>query len=107
MINETIMFTTQLGSRETNHIEYSFGNKTGDNYYVFGVNMYWDKEIGVLIEMSFESEMMMAGNLTSASGGWKLAESNLATIPEFSAPILIGTFVAATIAGYAIKKRIG
>jgi hypothetical protein len=106
MINETIIHTTQLGSRETNHIEYSFGNNTSDNYYMFGVNMYWDKEIGILVEMSFESEMMMEGNLTSASGGWKLAESNTATIPEFSAPVLIGTFALATITILSIKKRI-
>ncbi|MCW4015639.1 MAG: hypothetical protein NWF06_04655 [Candidatus Bathyarchaeota archaeon] len=106
-INETLMFSSQLGLRETNHIEYSFGNTTDDDYYyVFSVNMYWDKEVGVLVEMSFDGEMMADGNLTTAYGGWKLAESSIEHIPEFSAPVVVGSFVAATIAIFAIKKRI-
>lgn len=107
MINETVMLSTPLGSRETNHIEYSFGTETeyGDDYYMFGVSVYWDKEMGILVEMSFESEMMTNGNLTTASGGWKLADSNVATIPEFSTFALVATFIVAAVTVFAIKKR--
>lgn len=107
IINETTMFQTQLGIRETNHIEYSFENTTESNYYMLGVNMYWDKEIGILVEMSFESEMIANGKLTSASGGWKLTESNIETIPEFSLLVLIGTFIAASVVGFLIRKLLG
>ncbi|WNZ28541.1 MAG: hypothetical protein IAX21_07720 [Candidatus Bathyarchaeota archaeon] len=80
------------------------GEPVGDTYYVFGVNIYWDRQTGVLVEMSFESEMMLLGNLTTASGGWKLTGSNITTIPEFFAPALITTFVATTVAVFVIKK---
>jgi len=105
MINETVTLETSTGPIETNHIEYSLGNATGNDYYVFGVNMYWHRQTGVLVEMSFDSEMMMFGNLTTASGGWKLTGSNITTIPEFSAPALIATFAVASVAVLAIKKQ--
>ncbi len=105
MINETVMLQTETGMIETSHIEYSIGEPVGDTYYMFGVNMYWDRQTGVMIEMSFESEIMLMGNLTTASGGWKLTGSNITTIPEFSAPALIATFVVATVAVVAIKKQ--
>ncbi|MDG6221983.1 MAG: hypothetical protein QCH99_01825 [Candidatus Bathyarchaeota archaeon] len=104
MINETVMLETSAGMIETSHIEYSMGEPVGDTYYVFGVNIYWDRQTGVLVEMSFESEMMLLGNLTTASGGWKLTGSNITTIPEFFAPALITTFVATTVAVFVIKK---
>jgi hypothetical protein len=106
MINETIMFDSCLGFRETNHIEHTFGNTTGEEYYNFGVNMYWDKEIGIIVEMSFSSEMMINGNLTTASGGWNITDANMASIPEFSVLILIGSFIMASVTTYIIKNRI-
>ncbi len=105
MINETVMLETETGMIETSHIGYSMGEPEGESYYVFGVNIYWDRQTGVLVEMSFDSEMMLMGNLTTASGGWKLTGSNITSIPEFSAPALIVTFFVATVAVLAIKKR--
>lgn len=105
LINETLTYSTPLGVRETNHIEYSMGNVTSDDYYLFGLNIYWDKEIGILVEMSIETEMMMDGNLTSASGGWKLAESNMMTVPEFSAPAYVAVIAIASVTVLAVKKR--
>lgn len=105
MINETVMLETETGMIETSHIEYSMGETEGDTYYMFEVNMYWNRQTGVMLEMSFDSEMMLMGNLTTASGGWKLTGSNITSIPEFSVPALIGTFVVATVAVLAIKKR--
>jgi hypothetical protein len=104
MINETVMLQTETGMIETSHIEYSMGEPIGDAYYVFGVNMYWDRQTGVMVEMRFNSEMMLMGNLTTASGGWKLTGSNISSIPEFSVPALIATFVVATVAVLVIKK---
>jgi hypothetical protein len=107
MINETLMYSTPLGLRETNHIGYSTGNTTTEDYYVFGVDMYWDREIGVLVEMSIETEMRIDGNLTTASGGWKLVESNITeAIPEFGPSTLILTAITTTAAAIAIKKRL-
>lgn len=105
MINETVMLQTETGIIETSHIGYAMGEPEGESYYVFGVNIYWDRQTGVLVEMSFDSEMMLMGNLTTASGGWKLTGSNITSIPEFSAPSLIVTFVVATVAVLAINKR--
>ncbi|MCW8802275.1 MAG: hypothetical protein OQK81_02865, partial [Candidatus Bathyarchaeota archaeon] len=105
MINETVMLQTETGMIETSHIEYSMGEPVADTYYVFGVNMYWDRQTGVMVEMSFNSEMMLMGNLTTASGGWKLTGSNITSIPEFSAPALIATFVVATVAVLVLKKQ--
>ncbi|MEJ2244399.1 MAG: hypothetical protein P8X87_07755 [Candidatus Bathyarchaeota archaeon] len=104
LINETVMLETETGMIETSHIEYSMGETEGDTYYMFEVNMYWNRQTGVMLEMSFDSEMMLMGNLTTASGGWKLTGSNITSIPEFSVPALIGTFVVATVAVLAIKK---
>lgn len=107
MINETLLYSTPLGLRETNHIGYSTGNVTTEDYYVFGVDIYWDREIGVLVEMSIETEMRIDGNLTTASGGWKLVESNIMeAIPEFGPSTLILTAITATTAAIAIKKRL-
>ncbi len=105
LINETVMLETSAGMIETSHIEYTMGDTLEDSYYVFGVNIYWHRQTGVLVEMTFESEMMMLGNLTTASGGWKLTGSSISTIPEFSAPALIATFVVATVAVVVIKKQ--
>ncbi len=106
MINETVMLASPLGLRETNHIEHTIGNVTDEDYYFFDVDMYWDREIGVLVEVSIVAETRMDENLTTASGGWELVESNVKMIPEFSPPALIVTFAAATVAVFAIKKRI-
>lgn len=57
--------------------------------------------------MSFVVEMMVDGNLTTASGEWELVELNVGTVPEFSPPALIVTFAVATFAVFAVKKRIG
>lgn len=105
MINETVTLETSTGPIETSHIEYSLGETEGDTYYMFGVNMYWDRQTGVMIEMSFDSEMMLMGNLTTASGGWKLTGSNITSIPEFSGPALIATFVVATVTVFVLKKQ--
>jgi hypothetical protein len=106
LINETLMYSTPLGVRETNHIEYSMGNIASDDYYLYGLNMYWDKEIGILVEISIETEMMMNGNLTTASGGWRLAESNMMTVPEFSISTYIAAIAIASVAALATKKHI-
>jgi hypothetical protein len=107
LINETITHSTPLGSRETNHIGYSTGNVTTEDYYLFGVDMYWDKQTGVLVEMSIVTEMKVDGNLTTASGGWKLVESNLMeTVPEFGAFTMFATALVATVAVFSIKKRL-
>ena len=106
MINETVMLASPLGLREANHIEYTVGNVTDEDYYFFDVNMYWDREVGVLVDVSFVVETRVDGNLTTASGGWELVELNIGTVPEFSLPALIVTFAAATVAAVAVKKRI-
>jgi hypothetical protein len=106
LINETLMYSTAMGVRETNHVEYNMGNATSDDYYLFGLDMYWDKEIGILVEMSIETEMMRDGNLITASGGWKISESNTMAVPEFSTSTGIVAIAITSVAVLAIKKRI-
>ena len=104
LINETVAYTTALGSRPTNHIGYTTGNITEEDHYLFEVNMYWDQEIGVLVEMNLEAQTSIDGNVTTASAEWKLLEANNATIPEFSPPVLVATFIVVTLAVFSVKS---
>lgn len=49
MINDTVMSSSPLGLRETNHIKYTIGNVTDEDYHFFDVDMYWDRELAFLL----------------------------------------------------------
>ena len=96
-INETITQTSPWGSRETNHLVYSYNYSSEEDNSDIRVNMFWDKEIGVLTELSFEADALMNGTAMSASALWTIVDSNIETIPEFDTSALIIVTVSMTI----------
>jgi hypothetical protein len=102
IINETVIQTYPWGSTETNHLLYSFNFTEGEDYSFLCLDLYWDREMGILTEMSFEAEVQQNGTLMDGSASWMLTESNLENIPEFtqtafiliivSVPLLISLF---------------
>ena len=89
MINETVNQTYLWDSTETNHLEYSFDFIEGNDYSFLCLDFYWDRETGVLTELSFEAEVQQNGTLMNGSASWLLTESNLEYIPEFTQTALI------------------
>jgi len=76
-INETIFREYTSTLRETNHL-----NLTGNLWKFFPaekdiLNIYWDKETGVLCEFTFEGGYEREGYTTFYSLSWKIAETNL------------------------------
>ena len=96
-INETKTQTYHWGSRETNHLVYSYNYSSEEDNSDIRVNMFWDKEIGVLTELSFEADALMNGTAMSASALWTIVDSNIETIPEFDTSALIIVTVSMTI----------
>jgi hypothetical protein len=85
MINETIIETYFWGARETNHLVYSYNFTSEDDYSYLSVDMFWDKEIGVVTELSFMADAYINGTIIDASAEWLITDSNiLEDIPEFS-----------------------
>ena len=85
MINETIIETYFWGARETNHLVYSYNFTSEDDYSYLSVDMFWDKEIGVVTELSFFADAYINGTIIDASAEWLITDSNiLEDIPEFS-----------------------
>jgi len=62
-INETIIQTYHWGSRETNHLSFSYQFSSGEDYSDLNVDMFWDREIGILTELSFEAEVQLHGKV--------------------------------------------
>ncbi len=93
-VNETVIRTYPEGAREINHVIWSAG--TGS------YNIYFDRKIGVLVDMSFEDS---AGNVTH-SIRYTLKESNVYTVPEFSLSLIIPLLVATIVLVFVsrIKK---
>ena len=106
IINETITQTYPWGSRPTNHLVYLFNTSSGKDYSTLNLDLYWDQEIGILTEMSFEAEMQQNGTLMVGSASLTLTEMIHENIPEFPQPaiILIIVIVPFLISILKIKK---
>lgn len=89
LINETITRTYPDGVRETNHINitHAFNYTMPPDIevdYFYSMNFYWDRPTGILVEESFEVINQTGEYLTAWSMAFKLTESNVWVIPEFS-----------------------
>jgi len=104
-INETVIQTYPMGPRETNHLVYSYNTSSGEDYSTLNVNLYWDKEIGILNEMSIQANLQQNGTLMGGSGSWILIESNIQQIPEFTQPILILKILMVTLLITILKNK--
>jgi len=96
-INETIIQTYHWGSRETNHLAYSYQFNLGEDYSNLSIDMYWDRELGILNELSFEAELQQNGTFMDGSASWIIIESNMENIPEFTQPAFIFIIVTVTV----------
>ena len=104
-INETLIQTYHWGSRETNHLEYSYQYSSGENYSDLSVDMFWDQEMGILTELSFEAEVQLNGTSMDASALWIITESNIEDIPEFTQSAFLVVIVTVTLLIYIFKKK--
>jgi hypothetical protein len=110
-INETITRTYPDGVKNTNHInmtyEFSWTLNETEIYFFQAVNLYWDKETGVLVEDSFEVYNQTGEYLTTWSVGSRITGSTVWTIPEFPAysSILIISIIL-TVSIIAIEQRL-
>jgi hypothetical protein len=103
-INDTITRTYQDGVRNTNHInmtfEFSWTENETEYYITQFVNLYWDKETGILVEDSFEYYNQTGEYLTTWSAGSRITDSSVWVIPEFpvgSSMLVIAVIVTVTI----------
>lgn len=104
-INETLIQTYHWGSRETNHLEYSYQYSSGENYSDLSVDMFWDQEMGILTELSFEAEVQLNGTSMDASALWIITESNIEDIPEFTQSAFLVVIVTVTLLISIFKKK--
>jgi hypothetical protein len=106
MINETILQTYLWGSRETNHLAYSFYYTSGEDYSNLSVDMFWDKEIGVVTELSFEANILLNGTSMNAYAEWIIIESStLEDVPEFTQIAFVLIMVSITFSISLIKSK--
>lgn len=106
MINETIIQTSHLGSRETNHLIYSFNYTSEEDYSYLSVDMFWDKETGVVTALSVEADVLLDGNATNASVECIIIDSSiLEEIPESTSLTLILTIVTITLSISLLKYK--
>jgi len=105
-INETIIQMYHWGSRETNHLVYSYNFSSGEDYSDLSVDMFWDQEMGVLTELSFEADVLVNGTSMDASASLVIIESNrIEDVPEFTIPVFIFTIVTVTLLISVLKKK--
>jgi len=88
-INETITRLYPDSTREANHINMTYAyNYTMppdiDVDYFYSMNFYWDKATGIMVEDSFEVRNQTGEYLTTWLMAFKITESNVWVIPEFS-----------------------
>lgn len=96
-INETLTKVYPWGSTQTNHLVYSYNFSGENDYSTLSLDLYWDREMGILTELSFEAEVLQNGTLMDGSASWMLTEYNLEHIPEFTQQTFILIIVAVTL----------
>jgi hypothetical protein len=96
-INETITQEYQWGFTETNHLVYSYSFTSEEDYSILCLDLYWDREMGILTEMSFEAEVLQNGTLMDGSASWMLTEYNLELVSEFTQQTFILLIVGVTL----------
>jgi hypothetical protein len=97
-INETILSSYPVSSREANHVRTNIPfNATG---YSYSQDYYWDRTTGVLLENYFEDTNYTGSHVMTSSLDVKITDSNVWTVPEFpfgASTILIFTTISVII----------
>ena len=113
IINETITKTTALGSRQVNHqsitMNYDVAQEELSGFGITGPlsqtnvqNTYWDKQSGMLVEMSYEMQSRSEQINADISIDVVLVDSNVSTIPEY--PTIIMVLAALAVSTVAVIK---
>ena len=113
IINETITRTYPSGQREVNHeliiMEYNVSQEELTGFNILGSlqqnnsqDIYWDKQSGSLVEMSYKMVTRSEQVNATISVNVELVESSLYTIPEF--PSIIVVIIALVTSTFAIMK---
>jgi hypothetical protein len=111
LINETITRVYPDSTRETNHINMTYGpyNYTippdTEVYYFYSMNFYWDKATGILVEDSFEMTNQTGEYFTAWSMDFKITESNVWVVPEFPRLTSIVLILVVLTTAIVIYKR--
>jgi len=110
-INETVTRTYPDGVRETNHINmtYEFSWTTNELHYRLyqSINLYWDKETGILAEDSFEITNQTGPYLTTWAVTSRITDSSAGVIPEFPAgSSMLAIAVIVTVIAISIERRL-
>jgi hypothetical protein len=102
IINETVPRTYSGVERETNH----WNTTSSGGGQSYPINLYWDKQTGVLVEMLLETTNQTGAYTTTASEDLQITSSNVWTVPEFPTwtPALL-TLIAATSAATVIARQ--
>ncbi|HDQ05919.1 MAG TPA: hypothetical protein ENN36_04245 [Candidatus Bathyarchaeota archaeon] len=111
MINETITRTYPDGARNTNHINmtYEFSWTINELHYYFyqSINLYWDKETGILVEDSFDFCNQTGDHMESWSVVSRVTDSSVWVIPEFPAgSLMLAISVIVTVIAISIERRL-
>jgi hypothetical protein len=110
-INETITRTYPDGVRNTNHINmtYEFSwtiNELHCYLYQF-INLYWDKETGILVEDSFEMTNQTGPYLTTLSVVSTITDSSAGVIPEFPVgPSMLVISIILSVTIFSVERRL-
>lgn len=102
-VNRTIIRAYPDSSRETNHLNMTWElsgttNETSTNGTIWLLkNNYWDRTSGILVERSYEEIEQTGEYTTTVETSYRLIESNLWVVPEFSVYTLIVTLIVTTI----------
>jgi len=107
MINETSVQTYFFwGARETNHLVYSYNFTSEEDYSYLSVDMFWDKETGVVTKLSFEADAFVNGTLIDASAEWLITDSSIIEdVPEFTPLTLFLTVGVITVSILILKHK--
>jgi hypothetical protein len=114
-INETITRTFQSGSRQLNHqsliMDYSVGQDEASNFNMTSFqqhnteDIYWDRQLGVLVEMSYEMVTQSPTFNANISLKMNLVESNKIVIPEFPTLLPMALILLASGSAVAIYRK--
>lgn len=104
-INETVMRTYPDGVRETNHLNMTYEFSFPPYSFYMSMNFYWDRGTGIIVEMALDWENRTGEYLSTWAVSYRISDSNVWVIPEFTTWISIILIFAIPAVPIVIYKR--